>query len=866
MSHFAYIKKHLQRSKKKINDNFIKIQDGILAAKHLTRLTDEILKDIFKMYIIDVKLKKIAICAVGGYGRSELAPYSDIDILFILEDSTKKEAIEEDIRLILYKLWDLNYKIGYSVRKIKEIYKSAIDDQIIATSLLDCRFICGNYQSYKKAKKKIKSVFGNQDGFIKKKIDEQEQRLSPNRETSYLLEPDIKNSQGGLRDLNLVFWFFKVKYQTDNLDILLKNNIISHYEFRRLVSLRKFLIKVRFYVHLLSGRSNNRLTLDYQKKIAIFFGYKSKKKTLGVEKFMRHFYLQVRASRNLLYIVFENSFERKPFDKLALKLKYLFTERFFVKKHNYLSIVDEENFLKDPKNILYFLAECSKKGLLANHRTLRQIFNIIHFIDSSKFQTTETKAYFLQLLIEDRNNEIFEVMHEVGIIPKVLPKFSKILCQAQFDQYHLYTVDQHTIKAIRTLKKIDYSDEINEKFLFTSEILRRIKNKKPLYVATLLHDIGKGYSGSHNKVGAEITNQICKSFDLTFQEIEEIKFLISRHQKFSDLAFKSDLEDKELIKEVCSLIKKTETLMSLFVLTVIDISSVNESVWTNWKQSLLIKLFKKCEEEIFAPNKKIDKEDFLSTRMQESFESTVVTNYPNFKKFSLIAPENFWLMQSPKKISQQIDLFFNSKNTFEQDNYELVEDSVDGFLELTIVKKDRKSLLLDLAKTITLSEMKIFEARIFTLKNNMAMDIFKISPLQFGSSFNSYDLNYYKNVLKKNLKLFFDNKITRIRMKKAEDNSTFKNRINIKFDNENYAYTKLSVKTNDRPFLLFDVLEAILKFNCEVYSAKILTLGDIVEDIFYIKRKGYKIKKEKDLLKFKEIIKYFVINRGRIVS
>ncbi len=154
MSHFAYIKKHLQRSKKKINDNFIKIQDGILAAKHLTRLTDEILKDIFKMYIIDVKLKKIAICAVGGYGRSELAPYSDIDILFILEDSTKKEAIEEDIRLILYKLWDLNYKIGYSVRKIKEIYKSAIDDQIIATSLLDCRFICGNYQSYKKAKKK----------------------------------------------------------------------------------------------------------------------------------------------------------------------------------------------------------------------------------------------------------------------------------------------------------------------------------------------------------------------------------------------------------------------------------------------------------------------------------------------------------------------------------------------------------------------------------------------------------------------------------------------------------------------------------------------------------------------------------------
>ena len=156
MSHFAYIKKHLQRSKKKINDNFIKIQDGILAAKHLTRLTDEILKDIFKMYIIDVKLKKIAICAVGGYGRSELAPYSDIDILFILEDSTKKEAIEEDIRLILYKLWDLNYKIGYSVRKIKEIYKSAIDDQIIATSLLDCRFICGNYQSYKKAKKKNK--------------------------------------------------------------------------------------------------------------------------------------------------------------------------------------------------------------------------------------------------------------------------------------------------------------------------------------------------------------------------------------------------------------------------------------------------------------------------------------------------------------------------------------------------------------------------------------------------------------------------------------------------------------------------------------------------------------------------------------
>ena len=862
MNKFQDIKKYLDKSKKNIKNSFSKKQDGLLAAIEQTNLTDEILRAVFQIHSKNNEFKNTALCAIGGYGRSQLAPFSDIDIIFLINNHIDKEVVEKDIRETLYKLWDLDFKIGYSVRKINEIFSLSIKDQIIATSLLDCRFICGNYQTYKKAQTQIKRIFKNQNAFIVKKIVEQEKRSLNNKEIPFLVEPDIKNSIGGLRDLSLIFWFFKTRYGSDNLDILLDQKIISHYEYRKLSHLKKFLLKVRFHLHFIAGRANDKLTLNFQKKIATLMGYKSKKKTLGVEKFMRHFYLHARASNNLLNIIFENFIDKKPLNNFIMKFQKLSFTGNYLKKENYLLVTDSSNFFNDPKNILFFFYKCLKDQLLPHPTALRLIFNKIQFINSTIFNCNIVKSYFLKILIEDKNNKIFEIMHNIGVITKLIPQFSRIVCQAQFDQYHLFTVDQHTIKALDTLKKIDYGEETKNKYLFASSILERIKNKKPLYLATLFHDIGKGYEGNHNVIGSRIAKSVCEKFDLSADEIDDITWLVANHQKFCDFAFKSDLEDREIIKNLSSSIKKSEILMALFVLTVIDISSVNEGILTEWKLSLIVKLYKKCEEEMFSLNQKMHKKNLVELQQQKSFESTVVTSYPNFRKFVSISSNDFWLMQSAKKISQQIDLFFNNESMFNTENYGLVEDNINGFLELTVLKKDRKELLIDLVNTILVSEMKIYEARIFTLKNKMAIDIFKISPLQFKSEFNKEDVQYYKNILKKNLKVFFERNSSRKSLNRQSNRLILNKKVSINFNNQNNYFTRLNVKTHDRQFLLLDILEAIIKCKCEVYSAKISTFGNLIEDIFYIKKNGRKITSNKELLELKQIIKNFVIHRG----
>ena len=265
---------------------------------------------------------------------------------------------------------------------------------------------------------------------------------------------------------------------------------------------------------------------------------------------------------------------------------------------------------------------------------------------------------------------------------------------------------------------------------------------------------------------------------------------------------------------------------------------------------------------MFSPDRNIHKKNLVELQQQKSFESTVVTSYPNFRKFVSISSNDFWLMQSAKKISQQIDLFFNNESMFNTENYGLVEDNINGFLELTVLKKDRKELLIDLVNTILVSEMKIYEARIFTLENKMAIDIFKISPLQFKSEFNKEDVQYYKNILKKNLKVFFERNSSRKSLNRQSNRLILNKKVSINFNNQNNYFTRLNVKTHDRQFLLLDILEAIIKCKCEVYSAKISTFGNLIEDIIYIKKNGRKITSNKELLELKQIIKNFVIHRG----
>lgn len=845
------LKNDLLKSNKSIEKFFFKEKDGIKSGFKISNNVDNLIKKIFDSSLDNKFFNKIAVCALGSYGREELAPFSDLDIIFIYRNKLSKNS-EAVIKKVLHSLWDLEFKIGHSVRSIEDVYLTAAHDVMIATSVIDLRFICGNFIIYKTASKKIEKIFKKPNNFIESKIREIEKNYLINYKDSFLLEPEIKNSVGGIRDVNFIHWFLKIKFKCNNIDEAFNKKIISFNEARKLKNLKSFLFNIRFFLHYLSRRPNERLTFDFQKKIASLMHYKSRKKTLGVERFMKHYFLQIRNCKNLQNIILDDK-------KFFYKLINFKPSNYFLSDQKFLHVKNENFFIKNPTNFLRYFRKCLDESKQPSYRSIRLMLDQINFISLNKFQNPENFKIFLHILLNDHSNKITELTNQIGILSKIIPEFSKIVAQAQFDRHHVYTVDQHTLFALKKLKRFHY-DNTDNNFLFVKNILNRIKNKVPLYLATLLHDIGKGFENQHESTGSKLSKKIATRLNLNSEDCKVVSWLVLNHLVFCDLAFKKDIDDPEIIKEFVKKIKKIERLKSLFVLTVVDLSSVNDDVMNSWKEYLLVKLYKKCEKEFYEPSINKKKKDVITSQQEKTFQLCVNTDFKCFKKFCSLTNDNYWVFQTPNNIAQQVDLFFSNEKNFTNENYFLKKDSVEGFIELIIITKNRRKLLVDLTSVIIASGLGVFNARIFTLKNNMVIDIFKISPIDTIKKIKNFDINLKIEDLRKNLKFFFNKQQKSIILETEEKKEVLKKTLKINFDNVSSKYTILQIKTNDRQFLLIDILYAIHKYGAEVFSAKISTFGDIIEDIFYIKKNDLKILDNQKINEFKALIRQKIFN------
>jgi len=855
----------LESSRKKLRDEFFANPEGKDAALKQTVLTDNLLKNIFSNYVSNERFSDLVLCAAGGYGRRELAPYSDIDLIFFTEKKITNAKIKNSVKKILYTLWDLNFKVGYSIRNLYQEINIDNLDNTSATNMLDARYLAGNYTIYKKFKKKLMIFFKKKKNFINTKVEEKKLRLLERNTDSQILEPDIKFSRGGLRDINLIFWALKIKYLTSNPDELLESKVITKFEFRKIKSLFSFIFTVRFFLHYLSDRPNDKLTFEYQKKISQLMKYKSRKKTLGVERFMKHYHLQVRFSIYLNYIILEqNEKISSPFFKLSnffipdLKSKFFSNGKF-------LHLNKKNKLEQNPSLIMEFFLECQKRKLLPGYGELRTIINTIGFINKSQFDKKFIKDTFVFILINDSNNLLVEVLNETGLLAKIVPYFSKILALSQFDQYHIYSVDYHLIKALKNLKQIDYVEKkTKNNYLF--DICSSIQNKLPLYFSVLLHDIGKGSSANHTIEGFKISKQISKFFDFSDKECEDISWLVKNHLEFCNTAFKKDTEDPKIIIKLCKEIKNHQRLLKLFLISVVDLQSVNNSVWNEWKESLLRKLFYKCEDYFLNPKISNSSKRYLLSKKTRIQELLVLTNPTTLKNFNKISCDEYWLMQDSKNIAFQIDRFFSNKIFFNKNNFHLRKDKVFGFFELIIITKNRNKLLIDIVKSIIASEMKIMDAKIFTFKNNMVTDIFKITPLKNLQNLSKADLSIYEKKLRHNLKIFFRNQSVH-EFDRVEEKVFLKKSIDIRFDNQNKEYTVLEIRTNDRQLLLLDILEALSNFEADVLSAKISTFGEMVEDIFHLKKNNSRISNSRNLLRLRTMIEKNIIkSRDKVVN
>lgn len=853
----------LEDSRQKIKNQFFRKPDGLRAALEYTQLIDATLVKIFSNLVNNEKFGDLVLCAAGGYGRKELAPFSDIDLLFFTEKKITNIKINNAIKKFLYTLWDCGFKVGYSLRNLnKNIIPSEID-LASATNMLDARYLAGNYLIYKKFKKKMSSFFENEKKFIDLKVNEKKLRLSERNSDKYILEPDIKYSRGGLRDINLIFWVMKIKHSITDPDELLKSNLITKYEHRRLKSLLMFTFTVRCFLHYLSNRSNDRLTFEYQKRISYAMKYKSRKKTLGVERFMKHFHLNVRSCIRLNYIILEAPVE-KNFLLLSMN-QFLFTKDRYISKDGFLHLKDKYKLKQNPKFIMEFFLECQSRKLHPGYNELRIIVNTLNFLNNLSFNTKFIKQSFIFILVNDKDNMLIDLFNETGLLSKIVPFFNKIIAISQFDQYHAYSVDQHIMKALKNLKDIDY-ERVDIKNKYLSRICHSIENKIILYFSVLLHDIGKGSDHGHTTQGFQYSKKISRFFDLNIKDLNDISWLVQNHLEFCNTAFKKDIEDPKVINDLCSNIGDYQRFLSLFIISVVDLKSVNNSVWNEWKESLLRKLFTKCEDYFLDPQLTHDSKRHLNLKKSVTRKLLVLTNSETLKKFDKIACDEYWLMQDPESLAFQIDRFFSNKAFFNQDNYQLKNDNVFGIFELIIVTKNRSQLFIDIVKAIINSEMKVMDAKIFTFNNNMVVDIFKISPLKNLQNLTKADLSKFKKKIKKNLKIFFNNEI-QTKCVKKEDKKFLRESIDIRFDNQNLAYTILEIRTNDRDLLLLDILESLNRFEADVLSAKISTMGDMVEDIFHLKRNDNGIRSQKDLNNLKKVIEENIVkSRDRIVN
>ncbi|MGR9100751.1 MAG: [protein-PII] uridylyltransferase, partial [Gammaproteobacteria bacterium] len=535
--------------------------------------------------------RRPALIAVGGYGRRELFPFSDVDLLILLDDDHPTEHQEQLAGFSRF-LWDIGLKPGQSVRTISECVRTAAADQTIMTSLLEARLIVGDLELFEEMKKRTASDrIWPSDEFFAAKIEEQRLRYEKFHDTAYNLEPNIKEGPGGLRDMQVIAWVFKRHYDSSTLKELVKYEFLPESEYLELVSAQQTLWRIRYALHVLTGRGENRLIFDYQRELAELFGFEDRENDQAVEQFMRHYYKTIVGLERLnemLLQLFNEKFILTPDKSDIIPINFKFNSI-----GGYLEAVSDDIFVKHPLalfEVFLLIQQITRlKGIRAS--TIRLIKNNLYLIDDAFRSNKDARRLFMEILRQPRGiTHQLRRMNRYGILAAYLPSFANIVARMQYDLFHVYTVDEHTLFVVRNLRRFAL-DKHNNEFPFCNDIFMLIAKPEVLYLAGLFHDIAKGRGGDHSVLGEEIARQFCIDHEISEHDTKLIAWLVRHHLVMSMTAQRKDISDPEVIHEFASFVGNIERLNYLYLLTVADIRATNPSLWNSWKDSLLKELY-----------------------------------------------------------------------------------------------------------------------------------------------------------------------------------------------------------------------------------------------------------------------------------
>ncbi len=808
---------------------------------HLIRhLFGQVSDDFIRRY--PSENQRCAVVAQGGYGRGELNPYSDIDLLFLYswKVSPYLEAVTERL---LYTLWDAQLQVGHATRTVKESIALSASDMKVKTALLDARYLCGNYDLYQEFEKAVESrlIKKRVNRFVQEKLTENRLRHESYGGSVYLLEPDVKDGEGGLRDIHTARWIARVKTGAKDLDALALRAIVSAGDVAKLKSSQDFLLRVRNELHFSTGRHQDQLTFEEQEKVSHALGFEGEGTLKAVEVFMRNYYLHASQLSRLTSLIIHRITEvSRPI--FGGRYSFAKTVRDGIRiAQGQLSITKPSILKSEPGNLIEVFADMQQQRCEMSQETRELLREHTEFIDDRFRRSAAANMPFFKILKwKERVYETLLEMHRCGILGAFIPEFGRLLCMVLHDAYHIYTVDQHSLKLIQEIEKLK-AGEYKDGLPLLTQLARDADKIELLYLGLMFHDIGKGFGGGHSEIGAGLAQPIAQRMRLNADDAALVEFLVRHHLLMTHTAFRRDLEDEKTIFDFAKIMGNVNNLKMLYLLTFADVKAVGPDVWNPWKASLLGELYVKTLNLLEEVEKgEFQREDVRAVlrRIQGRVRRELAREHPvaRVDHFMDAMPERYFLSTPEDDVPAHFELMekFTGKGAV---------TAVEHFPErdcssVVICTRDRPGLFASITGTLTALSLDILNARIFTSSDGRILDVFRISH-RGRSELVMAEQKWAK--FRSTLDQVLEGRLDVDRLVQNSQRSSFLQRhvpkvaTVIQVDNEaSDNFTILEVFTEDRIGVLFTMAYALHQLGLSIHVAKISTNVDQVADIFYV--------------------------------
>jgi [protein-PII] uridylyltransferase len=862
----AACRRHLARLQREVQTAFERgDMTGLAAARWLAGLMDGLITTIHLYSLGQAgptgrREKPFALVATGGYGRGVLAPFSDIDLLFLTEKPIGP-GNRRVVEFMLYFLWDLGLKVGHATRTVAECIEDARRDISVQTALLDARFLSGDdaaFDAFQRQFAKARATWGFGQ-FLAAKRAERAARHAKFGDSPFLVEPNIKEGRGGLRDLQTLYWAARYAFGVQKMPELVGpdspgGGLLTEQEARAIRRAWSFFWTVRFHLHYVTGRAEERLTFDLQPVVGARMGYTRHGMQEGVERFMKHLFLTTRDTVRLTRLL-EPGIERA-----ALGMPAVERGRDPALAAQGLAVADGKvlfapgfDISRDPAVIFRLVIAARDRAMEIHQLAYRALVRNARYVAQGG---AGLSAPFLEVLTGRDSARWLRVLNETGVLSRFLPDWARITGLMQFDTYHVFTVEEHTIEAIRVLNDLE-DGKLAEIAPVASELVGQVASRRALYLATLLHDIAKGRGGDHSELGAEVAQQLCPRLGLTPEETETVSWLVLNHLLISQTAFKRDIDDPKTILDLAETVQSPERLRLLLVLTVADMRAVGPKVWNGWKATLLRELYWRVAE-VLAGGLSVPERDVRVARAKDA-ASARLADWSEADKAAFLAAgySGYWLSFDAETHARHALMMREAAQAGEKLTVRTRVLGSRSVTEVTVYCADHPGLFGKIAGALTLAGASIVDARIHTMANGMALDTFWVQDAQGGPLDSPARLAKLSVLVERALSGRLDLKaeIAKLTREPARLRAiTVPPRVVV----DNHAsntHTVVEVNGRDRPGLLHDIGTALAEQGLQIASAHITTYGVRAVDVFYVKDVfGLKVENERRIAALREAL------------